>query len=398
MTEKTTYAPGDLLDLKIEKIVPRGFGLAFAEGLTVFVPLAVAGDSVRVKIDQIKKRTAFADIVEVLEPSPNRIKAPCPHFGVCGGCDFQQMNYESQLQAKIDIIRDCLKRIGKIELANLGIEPSPQQFKYRSRARWHADRDEQAIGYFAADSHEIVNVATCPILVPKLEDTLLSLQKNTKWKDVMAGRTDIDAVVADGGAVSIYSPDLIEPTADLTYSHDGIEYAFSARSFFQGNQFLIKQLVETALKGASGETALDLYCGVGLFTLPMAKNFKHVIGVEENAEAIKFAKQNKARAGLANVDFKRIGVREFLAGHELKHTDLVLIDPPRAGADIGTIERIAKMRPKEISYVSCEPSILARDLRILLDSGYQLDAITALDLFPQTHHVETVARLRIGSK
>ena len=144
MTEKTTYASGDLLDLKIEKIVPRGFGLAFAEGLTVFVPLAVAGDSVRVKIDQIKKRTAFADIVEVLEPSPNRIKAPCPHFGVCGGCDFQQMNYESQLQAKIDIIRDCLKRIGKIELENLGIEPSPQQFKYRSRARWHADRDEQA--------------------------------------------------------------------------------------------------------------------------------------------------------------------------------------------------------------------------------------------------------------
>ena len=395
MTEKISYASGDLLDLKIEKIVPRGFGLAFAEGLTVFVPLAVAGDSVRVKIDQIKKRTAFADIVEILEASPDRIKPPCPHFGVCGGCDFQQMNYESQLRAKLDIIRDCLKRIGKIEFDGLNIELSPQQFEYRSRARWHAARDEQSIGYYAADSHEIVNITTCPILVPKLEETLVSLQKNTKWKDVMAGHTDIDAVVADDGAVSIYSPDLIEPTAEITYSHDGIEYAFSARSFFQGNQFLIAKLVETALKGAGGETALDLYCGVGLFALPLAKNFKHVIGVEENGEAIKFAKQNKARAGLGNVDFKRIGVREFLAGHQLDRTDFVLIDPPRAGADPGTIERIAKMRPKQISYVSCEPSILARDLRILLDGGYQLGAITALDLFPQTHHVETVARLSL---
>ncbi len=396
MTEKTKYAPGDTLDLKIEKIVPRGFGLAFAEGLTVFVPLAVAGDSVRVKIDQIKKRTAFADIVEVLEASPNRIQPPCPHFGVCGGCDFQQMNYESQLRAKLDIIRDCLKRIGKIDFDGLGIEPSPMEFEYRSRARWHADRDERVIGYYAADSHEIVNVATCPILVPQLEDTLISLQKNTKWKDVMAGRTDIDASVADRGEVSIYSPDLVEPTVDITYTHDGVEYAFSARSFFQGNQFMISKLVETALNGASGETALDLYCGVGLFALPMAKKFSHVIGVEENPEAVKFAKQNKARAGLSNVEFKRVRVREFLAGHQLDRTDFVLIDPPRAGADLGTIERIAEMRPKQIAYVSCEPSILARDLRILLDRGYRIDNITALDLFPQTHHVETVARLSLS--
>ena len=396
MTEKTKYAPGDTLDLKIEKIVPRGFGLAFAEGLTVFVPLAVAGDSVRVKIDQIKKRTAFADIVEVLEASPNRIQPPCPHFGVCGGCDFQQMNYDSQLRAKLDIIRDCLKRIGKIDYEDLGIEPSPKEFEYRSRARWHADRDERSIGYYAADSHEIVNVATCPILVPGLEDTLISLQKNTKWKDVMAGRTDIDAATADGTAVSIYSPDLVEPTNEITYSQGGVEYAFSARSFFQGNQFMIGKLVETALKGASGETALDLYCGVGLFSLPMAKQFTNVIGVEENGEAIKFAKQNKARAGFSNIDFKRVRVREFLASHKLDGTDFVLIDPPRAGADLGTIERIAAMRPKHISYVSCEPSILARDLRVLLDRGDKIDNITALDLFPQTHHVETVARLSLG--
>ena len=112
MTQKPTYAVGDILELKIEKIVPRGLGLAFADGLTVFVPLSVAGDKVRAKVDHIKKRIGFASIVDIIEPSENRIKPPCPHFGDCGGCDFQQMNYESQLHAKLDIIRDCLKRIG----------------------------------------------------------------------------------------------------------------------------------------------------------------------------------------------------------------------------------------------------------------------------------------------
>ena len=393
MTQKPSYAVGDILELKIEKIVPRGFGLAFAEGLTVFVPLAVAGDTLKVRLDHIKKRTAFADIVDIVERSPNRIAPPCPHFGVCGGCDFQQMNYETQLHAKLDIIRDCLKRIGKIEFEDLGIIPSPNEFEYRSRARWHADRDDQAIGYYAADSHEIVNVATCPILVPKLEDTLIALQKDTKWKDVMAGRTDIDAATGDNNAVSIYSPDLVEPTAEITYNHNGIEYAFSARGFFQGNQTLIGELVRLAIGGATGETALDLYCGVGLFALPMAKQFTNVIGVEENAEAIRFAKQNKARGGFSNVDFKRTGVRDFLKGHQLDKTDFVLIDPPRAGAEDHTIDLVAKMAPLAISYVSCEPSILARDLRILLDRGYRIDTITAIDLFPQTHHVETVVRL-----
>ena len=304
------------------------------------------------------------------------------------------MTYDAQLDAKLGIIRDSLSRIGKIDFAgDISVIPSPQPFEYRSRARWHADRDEETIGYYARDSHAIIDVATCPILIPQLEDTMLSLRKNTKWKDVMAGRAEIDASVADGEAVSIYSPDLIEPTREITHTHDGVEYAFSARSFFQGNKYLIGELIARALDGANGETALDLYCGVGLFTLPLAKKFTHVIGVEENAEAIRFAKQNKARAGLTNVDFKRTSAREFLAGHNLEETDFVLIDPPRAGAENGVIKRLAELSPRSISYVSCEPSILARDLRILLDSGYHIDTITALDLFPQTHHVETVVRL-----
>ncbi len=393
MTQKPTYAAGDVLELKIEKIVPRGLGLAFADGLTVFVPLSLAGDIVRAEIKHIKKRIAFASIVDIIESSGNRIKPPCPHFGVCGGCDFQQMNYETQLRAKLDIIRDCLKRIGKIEFEGLGMIPSPDEFAYRSRARWHADREQQKIGYYARDSHDIVDVDTCPILSPELEAVLKSLRQNMDWPNMWADTAEIEAAAGDRGAVSLYSSDMAEPTAEITHTHDGIEYAFSARSFFQGNRSLIGDLVRLAIGGASGGTALDLYCGVGLFALPMAKQFTNVIGIEENSESIRFAKQNKARAAASNVEFKRMRVRDFLKGHELNKTDFVLIDPPRAGAEDHVIELIAKIAPRQISYVSCEPSILARDLRILIDRGYQIDTMTAIDLFPQTHHVETVVRL-----
>lgn len=393
MTQKPTYAVGNILELKIEKIVPRGLGIAFTENLTVFVPLAVQGDVVRARLQLIKKRIAFASIVEIIKPSVDRIKASCPHFSVCGGCDFQQMTYEAQLRAKLDIIHDCLKRIGKIEIADFGIIRSPDEFGYRSRARWHADRVQQKIGYYARDSHDVVDVDECPILSTELEAVLRSLRQNLDWPNMWADSAEIEAAAGDQGAVSLFSQDMAEPTAEITYTHNGIEYSFSARSFFQGNQSLIGELIRLTVDGASGITALDLFCGVGLFTMPLAKQFSTVIGVEDNSEAIRFAKQNKARASVANVEFRRMRVRDFLKETQIDKPDLVLIDPPRSGAEDHTIEMIAKIAPQQISYVSCEPSILARDLRILLNRGYQIDKITAIDLFPQTHHVETVVRL-----
>lgn len=393
MNKQPSYAAGDTLRLKIEKIVPRGLGLAFADGLTVFVPLSVAGDTVLAKIKQIRKRIAFASIVEIVEPSADRSEPPCPHFGVCGGCDFQQMTYEAQLRAKLDIIRDCLNRIGKIEFDDIGLIPSRSAFGYRSRARWHADRERQQIGYYARDSHDVIDVEVCPILSPELEAVLTSLRQNIDWPNMWSETAEIESAVGDSGAVSLYSSEMAETTAEITSTFDGIEYAFSARSFFQGNRSMIGDLVRLAIDGAAGENALDLYCGVGLFALPLASRFVNVIGVEESAEAIRFAKQNRARASASNVEFKRGRVRDFLKMQQFGEIDLVLIDPPRAGAEDRTIEMIAKLAPKQISYVSCEPSILARDLRILLDRGYRIDAMTAIDLFPQTHHVETVVRL-----
>ncbi|MBC7901638.1 MAG: class I SAM-dependent RNA methyltransferase [Saprospiraceae bacterium] len=392
---KTDYKIGDRLDVDIQKIVPKGLGLAFAEKLTVFVPLSAAGDKARVRISQLKSKIAFAEIEEILEPSPDRIDPPCQYFGRCGGCDFQQMDYEAQLAAKLGIIQDSLHRIGKINYdKEIPMIASPNEFEYRSRAQWHLDTRQKRIGYFRRSSHDVIDIEHCPILTPELDAALQSLRTTLDWGTFWSDRASIEAAHGSEGSISLFSPEIMEPTEDISFSVGGEKYFYSALSFFQGNQFLIEKLIETALNGAGGETALDLYCGVGLFTLPLARKFGQVIGVEGNDRAIDFAEKNAANAQLDNVRFVRDSVDDFLSGHNLENTDFVLLDPPRAGTEKWTIQNIIKLKPKQISYVSCEPSMLARDLRTLLDNGYKIESLTAFDLFPQTHHVETVARLK----
>lgn len=387
------YKIGDELELKIEKIVPRGLGLAFAEGLTVFVPLAAAGDRVRAEIVEIKGKSSFAEIVEVLEPSAERIVPPCPYFGTCGGCDFMHLDYAAQLAAKVAMIRDCIERIGKIDYQkDIAVVESPSQFGYRLRAQWHADQQTGEIGYYQRNSRKLVDVKTCAVLVPELQGQLTRCRENLS-PELAAGMMQIDAAAGDDGEVSTYSADLIEPTREIGFTTAGERLAFSARSFFQGNRFLVDKLVEVAIGDASGETALDLYCGVGLFTLPLARRFKTVIGVEDNEQAVEFANANAVRAGLDNIDFYAASVRDYLASGEAPKPDFVLLDPPRAGTEKETVMNLIGLEPKRISYVACEPSILARDLSRFVDNGYVIESITALDLFPQTHHVETVAHL-----
>ncbi|HMJ08048.1 MAG TPA: RsmD family RNA methyltransferase, partial [Pyrinomonadaceae bacterium] len=183
------------------------------------------------------------------------------------------------------------------------------------------------------------------------------------------------------------------PTAEITAAAAGERFNYSAKSFFQGNKSIVERLVSSAIDGAAGKKALDLYSGVGLFTLPLGRKFEQVTAVEENAEAVDFAESNARSAGLTNVSFVRDKVDGFVREAASESVDFVLLDPPRAGGSKETIRNIARLGPAEISYVSCEPSILARDLRVLLDLGYLISRITAIDMFPQTHHVETVVRL-----
>ncbi len=389
------YKIGDELQVKIEKIVPGGLGLAFAENLTVFVALAAPGDSLRVKINQIKGKTGFAEIVEIIEPSPDRQEPPCVYFGRCGGCDFQQMDYKSQLRAKVAIIKDCLARIGKItDAPEIEIIASPRELDYRARVQWHVDARRRKIGYFQRHSHNVIDVKVCPIITPELQAILTELRAGIEWDSFWSRKIEIEAANS-GEEVSVYSAEIVEPTEELSFDLNGNRYFYDATTFFQGNPFLIEQLVEVATMNASGATALDLYCGVGLFTLPLARKFDHVFGIEGNTKAVDFAEKSVENARLENVRFGREDVREWLAQNESESIDFVLLDPPRAGTEKETIESIVKIKPQEISYVSCEPSTLARDLRVLCDGGYRIESIVALDLFPQTHHVETVVRLKL---
>lgn len=385
----------EIYELKIERIVPKGLGIGFAEKMTFFVLLTAAGDVVKVKINQKKGKIAFAEVIEVLKPSPERVEPPCVYFGKCGGCDFQQMNYQAQLSAKIGIIKDCLKRIGKIELEKeIEIIGSPREFNYRARAAWHLDTQSRKIGYFKRNSHEIIDVAECPILTEDLQKTLTDLHENVEWETFWANRVEIEAANSDG-KVSIYSDEILEPTEELVFSAYGEQYLYSANCFFQGNSFLINTLIEKAVGDISGKNALDLYCGVGLFTLPLARKFDKVTGVEGNRKAIEFARKNIENARIENAEVFAESVSEWLIENasNLENIDFVLLDPPRTGAEKETVEEILRLKPKQISYVSCEPSVLARDLRILIDGGYVIESIVAVDLFPQTHHVETLVKL-----
>jgi 23S rRNA (uracil1939-C5)-methyltransferase len=393
-SEKSSVKVGDRLTVEITKIVPRGLGLAFTEGSTVFVPLAAAGDKLSVDVREVKGNTVFAEIVEVITPSEDRIVPPCPYFGRCGGCDFQQMSYPAQVNAKLEMLRDCLHRIGKIDFDEINIIPSPLEFGYRSRAQWHADVNERTIGYYKRLSHEVIDVEKCPIASEELNRTLAELRENIEWETIWGNRIAIEAANGDDGGISIYSSELTLPTVEISAEAAGERFRYSARSFFQGNRSIVDKLVSLAIDGASGDTAIDLYSGVGLFALPLARKFKRVTAVEDNNEAVDFAEINARRAELANISFIRKKVDAFVRDAAAASADFVLLDPPRAGGSKETVKNIARIAAKEISYVSCEPSILARDLRWLVDLGWEIVSITAVDMFPQTHHVETVVRLR----
>lgn len=385
------YSIGDIVDVRVEKIVPRGFGIAFAEGLTILVALAAPGDELTVRLMEVKKRLAFAEIVSVNVPSPRRQTPPCRYFGECGGCDFQQLTYEAQLEAKIDIIRDSLHRIGKIEIGTIPMIAS-QPLEYRSRVRWQVEGKNRRFGYYKRGSHEVIDVEQCPKITPEMNATLTELRSTINYD--LLDHLEIAAVSGDADEVSIASSKGDEPPKEVTWRSSGETYTYSAETFFQANKLLIPQLVETALGDLKGGIAFDLYSGVGLFTLPLARRYEKVLAVEEHPASSAMCRRDLENAGLDNTVAVTRGVKEFLADNRTRQVDLVVLDPPRAGTEKGVVRAIADLAPREISYVSCDPSILARDLRELLDTGYKITSLTALDLFPQTHHVETVARLR----
>ncbi|MFL6332515.1 MAG: class I SAM-dependent RNA methyltransferase [Pyrinomonadaceae bacterium] len=387
---------GAVLDVRVERILPGGVGLAHAEGATLFVSLAAPGDLARVRVESTRGRAAFASIVEVLEPSNVRAEPPCPYFGRCGGCDFQQLTYGAQLAAKAEIIRDSLRRVAHTEPPDeIEVVPSPEVWRYRSRARWQHDAVRRHLGYYERGSHRVCDVAECPVAAPPVAERLLRLREMMS-EGSLPQAAEFEAVAGDEG---VALDPAVEPEDEREQLRriGGETYRFDAGCFFQINHALLEPLVAEGLRGTSGggETALDLYSGVGLFTLPLARRFQRVVAVEGHPASAVYARRNLSEATLANARVETSAVGEWLARHadELGRADFILLDPPRAGAEPEAVRGIIALEPAHISYVSCDPATLARDLRQLLDAGYRIDSLRAFDMFPQTHHVETVVHL-----
>ena len=375
------------LEVEVERILPGGMGLAHAGGKTVFVSLAAPGDRLRVRVEREQGNVLFASIEEILAPSPVRVEPPCPYFGRCGGCDFQQLTYEAQLAAKAEMIRDCLHRIARLEqVPEFAVTGSPDTWRYRMRATWQIDRE--LIGYYERGSRRVCDVADCAVLRPELQSRL----EEVRATEIPDGLQHLDVVAGENGVS--FAPSFAEfATLPLSLTVRGEVYQYNAETFFQINPSLLGALIDFALADVAGERALDLYSGVGLFTLPLARVFESVVAVEANSAATQFARRNLQHAGLTNAQVVTATVTEWIRSAPLDQADFVLLDPPRAGAESAVINGLLRLKAPRICYVSCDPATLARDLKKLVAGGYLVQSLNAFDFFPQTHHVETVVHL-----
>jgi 23S rRNA (uracil1939-C5)-methyltransferase len=426
------------MEITIEKLIYGGEGLAHHDGSTVFVPFVLPAERVAAAPVEQKKKFIRARVERLLEPSPDRASARCPHFGVCGGCDYQHIPYDSQLKYKTEILRETLRRIGRIEWPGEITTHASPPWAYRNRAQWKVRPlgedgvGGMGIGYFRANSTALCAVEDCAILSPLLLKTLLALRagaaagmlpRELREIEAFAGADDSRLLVtATFAGFPARAQELVEklrgilPEIESLLFHDptrermeldgpgyieceaaGSTYRVGHFSFFQVNRFLAGELVRAVAENeADGRLALDLFAGVGLFSVPLAKRFARVIAVESNPAAARDLEANTsgriARSGRV-IEVRSADVEEFLA--KLKERpELVVLDPPRAGLTPGTIKHLARVAPARITYVSCDPPTLARDLAALAKAGYDISGVHLFDLFPQTFHMETVVSLR----
>jgi 23S rRNA (uracil1939-C5)-methyltransferase len=428
------------LRLSIEKLVYGGDGLGHADGNTVFAPFVLPGEEIRAEVKARKKKTVWAKPVEVLQASPSRVNAPCPHFGICGGCHYQHIRFAEQTQLKIGILRETLSRLGGIAWPAEITAHTAEPFGYRNRAQWAVRSGmPRALGYFLPESSVIMPVDACPVLSPRLAETFGVLQEMARSGKLPAGILEIEAfadsadeTIALNVAFEAYpkpadelseffrkelpkieslllldqKKDRFELTGPgyLLHQAGGYSFRVSHLSFFQVNRFLIEELLAAVTKGAKGELALDLYAGVGFFTLPLAKTFTKVVRVDANLAATRDLYANAELAGVT-VTTHNEHTEDFLKKPQ-ERPDLVVLDPPRSGLGAEAAGRLVELGAPEIVYLSCDPSTLARDLAVLTGSArkpaeitaagpfYEITAIDMFDLFPQTFHIETLVRLR----
>ena len=428
----------------IEKLVYGGEGLAHANGETIFVPFVLTGEDAEIEITERKKKLARGRIARLLNPSLSRIAPRCPHFGVCGGCDYQHASYEGQLRIKESILRETLRRIGRVEWEGpIAIHKSPP-WEYRNRAQWKVQPAsgnaaktrtgsyKANIGYFRARSSALCPVEVCYIISPKLFETFTLIRDALASGDLPSELREVEAFASANDTDVLLNitctslprnrEALLEKLAELIpsvtsillqdsvgaqmalrgpgflqYNAFGNSFRVAHLSFFQVNRFLLEELARTvSTLAGNGSVAFDLYAGVGLFTLFLADSFANVVAVESHPVAARDLEINAAASGKSTAIHNQ-SVNEFLRKQARRGNtsvpDVIVADPPRAGLADGVAEQIARLAPPRIVYVSCDPATLARDLATLHNHAYTLRAIHLCDMFPHTYHIESVALL-----
>lgn len=428
--------------VKIEKLVYGGEGLAHENGEAVFVPFVLPGEEVEIDAGERKKKFVRARLTRVATASPERVEAQCPHFGVCGGCDYQHISYEAQLRYKEQILRETLRRLGKIDWQGaITVHASPP-WQYRNRAQWKirplsgdrvgASTNEAAgIGYFRAGSSTLCPVEVCPILSPKLFATFEALRSALREGTLPETLREVEAFVdaedrgvllnitctslpraaetiakmlseriedvksiliqdARGERMSLHGPGFLQ------YKVAQNSFRVGHMSFFQVNRFLVEEMASVVATAAgSGELALDLYAGVGLFAMSLAKHFGHVEAVEANPASARDLETNAGLSG-KTIAARNESTEAFLAAWKRKRgvaPEAVIADPPRAGIEPEALDKLIEIAPQRIVYASCDPSTLTRDLAKLCGKAYALQELYLFDMFTQTHHIEAIARL-----
>jgi 23S rRNA (uracil1939-C5)-methyltransferase len=397
--------PQTNFELTIEKLVYGGEGLGRADGRVVFTPYVLPGERVRVEPASVKGGLIRARLHEVLTPAEGRVEPECPYFGRCGGCHYQHASYELQLEAKQAILRETLQRVGKVEAPEEIAVISGEPWGYRNRAQFHLAGS--AIGYLEAHSHRLCPITHCPISSPRVNETLtalLGMMHDARWPQFVRSievftnetETQLNVLESERPVAKRFFDWCAETIPGfvsglLDYPAAGFAYRVGSGSFFQVNRFLIDALVRTAVGELSGNSALDLYAGVGLFSLPLSRRFSQVTSVESGNSAVRDLRFNAERAGV-RLEIAQSVTQDFLKTLTAA-PDFVLADPPRTGLGKAVVARLAELMPPRITIVACDPATLARDLPGLLAVGYRIERLTMIDLFPQTFHIETIAEL-----
>lgn len=430
------------MQVKIEKLVYGGDGLAHDGDSTLFIPSVLPGEKVEIEIIERNKKLVRGRVSRLLKSAPERVEPQCPHFGVCGGCDYQHVSYEAQLTYKEQILRETLRRIGRVDWTGpIAIHRSPP-WEYRNRAQWkirpnrlpspHQNANAPSIGYIKARSSELCPVHTCLIISPRLLSTFQALRDAFSTAALPDTIREIEAFAdADENEVILNAtcssfprtPEAllqkiqqIVPSAKSILLQDSagsrmsllgpgfLNYKVSQKkfrvghlSFFQVNRFLVEEMASTVCNLARhGELAFDLYAGVGLFAAFLSDNFIETIAIEANAASARDL-ETAATAQRHPITVHNKPAGSFLTDWHRKRSarvpDVIVMDPPRAGLETEAVYQIMTGASRKLIYVSCDPSTLARDLAKFCSSAYTLREIHLFDMFPQTYHIESVAFL-----